>query len=59
MTPDEVQSLISSVLYTHDIPLGADLAWAFAQDKTSCQLVDFAQQYLIPDCLLRLEEAEM
>lgn len=60
MTPEEAQSLIGSVLCTHDIPLPvADLAWAFTQDRTSGQLVEFAQQYLIPDCLLGLEEAEM
>lgn len=60
MTPKEAQSLIYSILETHDIPLAKeDLSWAFTQDKTAAEIVEYTEKYLGEANLLGLEEAEM
>ena len=60
MTLEATQSLIYNILDTHDIPLTKeDLAWAFTQDKTAAEVVEYVQRYVGDRCFLGLEEAEM
>jgi len=60
MTPEEAQAHIYRILQTHDIPLAKEeLSWAFAQDKTAVEVVEYTERYLGEECILGLEEAEM
>ncbi|KAF8458438.1 hypothetical protein BGX38DRAFT_567898 [Terfezia claveryi] len=60
MTPEETQARIYGILQTHDIPLTKeDLSWAFTQDKTATDVIEYTERYLGEECFLGLEEAEI
>ncbi|KAF8419576.1 hypothetical protein EV426DRAFT_274065 [Tirmania nivea] len=60
MTPEEAQARIYGILQTHDIPLKKeDLSWAFMQDKTAAEMIEYTERYLGEECFLGLEEAEI
>lgn len=60
MNPSEAHSHLLGVLAAHQIPLGDDdVAWAFANSKTTIPVVDWVERYLGKDTLVSLEEAEM
>ncbi|KAI5843237.1 hypothetical protein BZA05DRAFT_410964 [Tricharina praecox] len=57
MNPDPESHLLS-VLSSHASSLGsADISWAFAHAKSSVPVSEYISTYLLPSCVLSLEES--